>query len=102
MNAKLLFDLNLDRQPVRVPPGFARNAPPAHRLVEREKVFDDAREDVPVVGQAGRSPRPLEEEEPPLRRGLREALFEDLFSLPEAKDLSLFFGKVELRRHLPE
>ena len=78
VEAQLLLDLDLDRQPVRVPPRLARHAPAAHRLVSREEVLDDAREHVAVVRQAVGRGRALVEDERPVRRRLGQRLLEDL------------------------
>ena len=49
---QLLFDLELDRQPVAVPAGLARHPVAAHRAVAGVDVLEDAGEDVVGAGAA--------------------------------------------------
>ena len=55
VDAEPALDLELDRQAVAVPARLARHAVAAHRLVAREDVLEDARQDVvrarPAVGR---------------------------------------------------
>src|SRR6185436_10285738 len=59
VDPELLLDLDLDREPVRVPAALARDVEATHRLVAGEEILDDPREDVPVVRQPVRRRRPL-------------------------------------------
>ncbi len=52
VDAEAALDLELDGQAVRVPAGLARHAVAAHRLVAREEVLEDARDDVVRAGPA--------------------------------------------------
>src|SRR3990170_4838037 len=80
-----LFDLDLHRQAVRVPSGFARHVEAAHGAVPAEQILDGPREDVvdarPSVG--GR--RAFEENELRLLVRLRLGLLEELLLFPEAE-----------------
>ena len=98
VDPELFLDLDLDREPVRVPARLAGDAVAPHRLVAGEQVLDDARQHMPVVGQAVGGGRSLVEDERPVRRGLGEGLLEDALPLPEAQDVALLTREVELGR----
>ncbi len=89
-----LLDLDLHRQPVGVPARLARHPETAHGLVARENIFDDARQDVPIVGHAISGGRPLVENEGLRAGALLEAFCENLPLFPEGDDVRLLGGKV--------
>jgi hypothetical protein len=101
VDLQLLLDLDLDRQPVGVPPGLPGHVVALHGLEAREDVLHRAREHVPVVGHPVRRRRALVEDVRPLARpgAARlgpEALLEDPVRLPEREDLRLVPGKIEV------
>jgi hypothetical protein len=104
VDVELLLHLDLDREPVRVPAGLARDVVAAHRLVAGEDVLHGAREDVAVVRHAVRGRRALVEDvrAPGGAGGARlgpEGLLEDAALLPEREDLRLVGREVELAAH---
>src|SRR5690606_39581946 len=54
-DAQLLLGLDLDRQPVRVPAGYARDVLAAQRVVPADEVLDRTADDVVDPGPAVRS-----------------------------------------------
>src|SRR5258708_4010849 len=60
---KLLFDLDLDRQAVRVPSRLAQHTKPLHGPMATEEVLDGPGEDVMDTGLTVRGRRALEEHE---------------------------------------
>ena len=102
VDAEAALDLELDRQAVRVPAGLARHAVAAHRLVAREEVLEDARDDVvrarPAVGRG----RPLVEHEDGGVLAALEALLEDAVLLPELEDARVERREVDARRDVLE
>ena len=72
VDAQLFADLDLDRQAVRVPAGFALAEVAAHRLVAREEVLDRPRQAVAGVRHAVGRRRAFVEDE--LRRSRRGPL----------------------------
>ena len=92
MDAELFADLDLDRQAVRVPAGFAFDQLAAHGLVAREEVFDGPRQAVARVRQAVGGGGAFVEDEPlgsVLARWSSD-FWKMSFSLPEFEDLTLF------------
>ncbi len=85
VDAEAALDLELHRQAVRVPAGLARHAVAAHRLVAREEVLEDARDDVVRAGPAVGRRRPLVEDEEGRVVTALEALLEDAVLLPERR-----------------
>ena len=76
--SQLALDLELDGQAVRVPAALAGRAVAAHRLVARDQVLEDAREDVVHAGRPVRRRRPLVEREELVGRALLDAAPEDV------------------------
>jgi hypothetical protein len=102
VDAQAALDLELHRQAVRVPAGLARHAVAAHRLVAREEVLEDARDDVVRAGAAVGGGRAFVED---VDRGVvpaLEALLEDPLVLPEGEDSGVQRGEVDARRDLAE
>ena len=102
VDAEAALDLELDRQAVRVPAGLARHAVAAHRLVAREEVLEDARDDVVRAGAAVGRGRALVEH---VHGGVVapfEALLEDAVLFPEREDAGVERREVDARRHLAE
>src|SRR5690606_26285125 len=62
-DAQLLLGLDLDRQPVRVPAGYARDVLAAQRVVPADEVLDRTADDVVDPGPAVRRRRALIEDE---------------------------------------
>ena len=91
--AQLLLDLELDRQPVRVPAAAAQRPEPAHRLVAQDHVLEGPREDVVDPGAAVRGRRPLVEHEQRRRRADAVNLAERVLVAPSLKDCLLELGK---------
>ena len=102
VDAEAPLHLELHRQAVGVPAGLARHAVAAHRLVAREEVLEDARDDVvrarPAVGRG----RPLVEDEDGGVVTALEALLEDAVFLPELEDAGVERREVDARRDVLE
>ena len=102
VDAEAALDLELHRQAVRVPAGLARHAVAAHRLVAREEVLEDARDDVVRAGLAvGRRRTLVEDVEGRVLTAL-EALLEDAVVLPELEDARVERREVDARRDVLE
>ena len=98
LEAELLLDLDLHRQAVRVPAGLALHVVALHRLVAREEVLEDARDDVVDAGLAvGRGRALVEDEERRVVAAL-EALLEDVVSLPELEYAGVERREVDVRQ----
>jgi hypothetical protein len=93
LDAELLLDLELDREPVAVPAGLAGNEVPLHGLVAGEDVLEDARQDVvrarPPVG--GR--RTLVEDEAGRPLAAADRLVEDVALAPALEHALLERGE---------
>ena len=83
VQAQLPLHLQLHGQAVRVPARLAGGAVAAHRLVAREEVLVDAREDVVHAGRAVGRGRALVEAEQLAGRPLRDGALEDAALAPE-------------------
>ena len=97
--AELLLDLDLDRQPVRVPAAAPRDVVAAHDLVAREHILESARQHVVDAGLAIGSRRPLEEDVLRSALSLCNGLLEDVLRLPEFQDSLLHRGYIEFGRN---
>ena len=102
VDAEAALDLELHRQAVRVPAGLARHAVAAHRLVAREEVLEDARDDVVRAGLAVGRRRPLVEDVEGRVLAALEALLEDAVVLPELEDARVQRREVDARRDVLE
>ncbi len=83
-------------------PRLARHAVAAHRLVAREEVLEDARDDVVRAGAAVGRRRALVEDEQRRVFATLEALLEDALLLPEGEDARVERGQVDARRDVAE
>jgi len=99
---QLLFDLELDRQAVRVPAGLAQDVFALHRLIARDHVLERARLDVADVRLAVRGRRAVVERERLGALAQLDRLLEDLPVVPELDDLLLAREEVEIRGYLLE
>src|SRR5690606_35511480 len=81
-----LLRLDLHRQPVRVPPGDARDMTPAHRLVAADQILDRATDDVMNARPAVRRRRAFEEDERLTTRRRLEGPEEQRFVPPLLKE----------------
>ena len=92
-NPQVLFDLQLDREPVTVPTRLARDAVAAHRAVAGIDVLEHTGEDVAGVGPAIGRRRALVEA-PDLGAGaIGERALEDVGVAPALQDPLLQLGK---------
>jgi hypothetical protein len=91
---QLLLDLDLDRQPVGVPAGAARNVEAPHRLVAGDDVLHHAGERVAVVRHAVRGRRSLVEDEAGPAPAPLQGAGEDPLLAPEIADPRLCGGEV--------
>ena len=93
LEAELLLDFELDRQPVAVPAPSPWDVVSAHREVSRDDVFDVGRENVAVVRQARGKRRTVVEDvlRPALAR--LDGAFEGSLRLPALEDLALDLRK---------
>ena len=96
------LDLELDGQAVRVPARLARHAVAAHRLVAREEVLEDARDDVVRTGAPVGRGRALVEHVHRRVVAPFEALLEDAVLFPEREDAGVERREVDARGHLAE
>ena len=102
VDAEAALDLEFHRQAVRVPARLARHAVPAHRLVAREEVLEDARDDVMRARAAvGRRRSFVEHVEWRVVTAL-EALLEDAVLLPELEGPGVERREVDARRDVLE
>ena len=102
VDAQAALDLELHRQPVRVPARLAGDAVAAHGLVAREEVLEDARDDVVRARPAVGGGRPLVEDEDRRVLAALEALVEDVVGLPELEDARVQRREVDARRDVLE
>ena len=75
-----------------------KDKPGSFGSVPGDDVLDGACQDVSVVRQAGGEGRPVEEGEPGLALGLRQAGLEGVQLLPQLRNGLLLRGEVDLRR----
>src|SRR5262249_33885217 len=87
VDAEFLADLNLDRQAVRVPAGFALAEVAAHRFVAREEVLDGPRQAVARVRLAVGGWRTFVKDKSFGAGAARQRLLIDPTLLPEPQDL---------------
>ena len=93
LEAELPLDLELDREAVAVPAGLARHVVPAHRLVAREHVLEDAREHVVRARAAVRRGRALVEDERVGALAAADRLVEDVALAPALEHPLLELGE---------
>ncbi len=98
LEAELLLDGDLDRQPVGVPAGLALDVVPGHRLVAREDVLEDARQDVVRARVAVRRRRALVEDERRRPLAVAQGGAEDVALAPAREHLLLQRGEGDGRR----
>ncbi len=105
LDAELLLDGDLDRQAVAVPAALAVGVEPAHRLVAREDVLEDAGQDVVGAGPAVGGRRALVEDVRRRALAALEGLVVDVQLAPALEDLLLelregdVLGQGTMRRH---
>src|SRR5262249_44241948 len=94
--AELLLHLDLDREPVAVPPRFAGDIPPAHRVEAGIEVLEQPAPHVMDAGTAVRGGCTLVED--PFRRTLAasQALGERVVDGPSAQPPRVERGEIEL------
>ena len=97
VHAEGLLHFELDGQPVRVPARLAQDVFALHRLIAREDLLHDARQDMSDMGLAVRRGRTVEEGELLSALVLFDGLFKDVVGLPEVDDLLLTSHKIEGR-----
>ena len=97
VDAKFLLDLDLDRQPVRVPARFSRDVVAAHRAVAQKDVFEDASQNMAVVRQPVGGGRALVEGKRGPSAAVLEALLEDAVLAPELLNRGLDLREVHDR-----
>ena len=102
VDAETALDLQLDRQAVGVPAALARHAVAAHRLVAREEVLEDARDDVVRARAAVGRRRPFVEDVEGRVVAALEALLEDAVVFPERQDARVERREVDARRDVLE
>ncbi len=93
VEAELLLDGDLDRQPVRVPAGLPLHVVAGHRLEAREDVLEDPCEDVVGAGQPVRGRGPLVEDERRPALAVAHRRPEDVALAPAREDLLLQRGE---------
>src|SRR5690606_33474336 len=86
---ELLLRLDLDRQPVRVPPGDPRHVPTAHRLVAADQILDRPADDVVDPRPPVRRGRTFVEDEFLRARRRLERATEQVLFPPPPEDLLL-------------
>ena len=90
-DAERLLGLDLDREPVRVPPGDARDPASLERLVAAGEVLQRASQDVVQAGACVRGGRSLVEDEGLAALGCLHAAAEEVFLAPALESLLLQF-----------
>ena len=95
VDAEFFLDFDLDGEAVSIPAGFARDVASAHGLVAEEDVFEDAGENVAVVGQSVSGRRTFVEGELLLSLARFEAFLEDAVALPEVANRLFHAGEVD-------
>jgi hypothetical protein len=89
LDAELLLDGDLDGQAVRVPAALALDLVPAHGLVARIDVLEDAREDMVRAGLAVRRRRALPEDPRLCAGAATDRLAKNVALAPAGEDLLL-------------
>ena len=92
--ADLLLDLELYRQPMRIPASLAQDVLALHGLVARDQVLESAREHVMQTRATVRRRRPFKEDIALVLLAQLHGLLEGVVLLPELQDL--FFEVWEL------
>ena len=96
LEAQLLLDLHLDRQPVGVPAALADHPVAAHRLVAREEVLEGARQHVVQPGEAVGGRGAFVENPVVGLRALVNRALKDVLLLPEGAHPPLQLGEADL------
>ena len=91
-----LVDLVLNGHAVAVPAKAPRNRVTAHRPKARHDVFEDTREQMAVMRQAGRERGAVIEAVGFRRRALLKRLVENPVLVPELEDLLLLLGELDV------
>ena len=98
VNAEFLAHLDLDRQAVGIPAGFALAQVAPHGAVTGEEILDCPREAVAGVGHTVGGRRAFVEDEPLGIGPLLERFIVNLPLAPQLEDAGFLFGKADLRR----
>ena len=96
IDADCLLDLKLDGQTVRVPPRLAKHLAPLHRLVARQHILDDARQNVSDVRAAVRRRRTVVERERLAALTLIHRLLCNMILAPKIRNGFLARGKIQI------
>ena len=91
-----LFNFKLNGQSVRVPACLADNLAALHRMVTRNHVLDNARQNMPDVRLSVRRRRTVVKRVAISAGAVFNALFEDFVVAPELSDFLLAFNKVQI------
>src|SRR5690606_34613453 len=102
MQVQILLDLELDREPVAVPPEAPLHVLAAHRPVARDHVLDRPGEEMAVVRQSGRERRAVAEGPEIVPILFLDAPLEDPPFLPEGEHFPLERREIDRRRGLFE
>ena len=96
VDADRLLDLKLHGQTVRVPARLAEHLAPLHRLIARQHILDDARQDVPDVRATVRRRRAVVERERLAALTLIHRLLCNMILAPKIRNGFLARGKIQI------
>ena len=100
VQTQLLFNLQLDRQAVRVPAGLAGDRLALHRLIARNQILDGARLDVADVRLAVGRGRAVVERKDVAALAQIDGFLKDLVLFPELEDFLFTAEKIQRRGNL--
>jgi len=99
INAEGFFDLQLNRQAMRIPAGLAQDMVALHGLVARDDVLDDPGQDMADMRLAVGRRRTIEKGEFRPRLAQFDRTLENVIVLPELQDLLFAFDKTHVGRY---
>ena len=97
IDADRLLDLQLNGQPMRVPACLAEHLAPLHRLIARQHILDDARQNVPDMRAAVRRRRAVVERERIAALTLVNSTLCNMILAPKIRNSFLARSKIQIR-----
>ena len=96
VDADRLLDLQLDGQPMRVPARLAEHLAPLHRLIARQHILDDTRQNVPDMRASIRRRRAVVERERIAALTLVNGTLCNMILAPKIRNGFLARGKIQI------